>query len=164
MVNRDQHLGVETTSTYWAGRMVTHIRTIKDSPLVALVAGYVASVSMESGDIEHLEDADPMEKLDLVLDAEQRAFDQYMQILNDWPAGDTEFRKAGRLAGMLVEANHLALGSVEEPDDELTFAVECAKEYAKVVKTSISMFEKTSEWADEHQPMDDSQDDIAEDE
>ncbi len=155
MVDRRQHLGPETTATFWMGRVVNHIRTIKDSAMVMLVAGYVAETSVE--DIHGDEDLDPEDKLELILKAEDSAFNEYMRILEDWASGDKQLAKAARLSSMLAEANYLSIRSIEDAGDEseyLEYAVECAKEYSVLVKTAASMLAKTTAWSAKHEADD----------
>ncbi len=154
MVDRRPHLGPETTATFWMSRVVNHIRTIKDSPMVMLVAGYVAATTIEDRHAD--EDLSAEEKLELILEAEHSAFNEYMRVLEDWSSGDKQLAKAARLSSMLAEANYLSIRSLEEVegDDYMEYAAECAKEYSTLVKTAVAMLAKTTEWAAEHEPGD----------
>ena len=153
MSDRAQHLGVETTATFWASRVIGHIRTIKDSPMVMLVSGYIAAMSVGEKYPEGDDELSAMDRIELVVAAEQKAFDEYMGCLENWAAGTNELRKAARLAGMLAEANYLSLTAIEEPDDYIEYAADCAKEYASIVTTAVAMLAKTSSWAEENEPM-----------
>ncbi len=149
--DRQPHLGPETTETYWMGRVINSIATIKDSPIVSFVSSYVASGAIEDeypegNDPESGEPLEPMERLNLILEKEEAAYQEYMTILEGCYEGDASLHKAGRLAAMIAEANYLSLSTVPDPGPDLIYARECAYEYAKIVKATYAMLVKTRSW------------------
>lgn len=151
--DRTPHLGPETTATFWMGRTANLIQTIQDSPMVLYVSSYVATTSVDEEypdgvDPDTGEVIPPMERLHMILEAEQKAFTEYTQILENWFQGDAALKRAARLAEMLSEASYLSLREIDDADPDLIYAQECAYEYAKLVKTTVGMFRKTTAWTD----------------
>jgi hypothetical protein len=155
--DRTPHLGPETTETYWMGRVINAITTIKDSPMVSFVSSYVASGAVEEqypdgNDPDSGEPLDPMERLNMILEKEEAAYQEYMSILEGCYEGDLSLIKAGKLASMIAEANYLSLSTIPDPDADLIFARECAFEYAKIIKSTYSMLLKTRDWCQRNGP------------
>jgi len=150
--DRRPHLGPETTETYWMGRVINAIATLKDSPIVSFVSSYVAAGAVDELfpdglDPDTGEKMDPMERLNLILEREASAYEEYMGILEGCYEGDFSLLKAGKLAVMIAEANYLSLSSIPDPDEDLIYARECAYEYAKIIKATYSMLVKTRDWS-----------------
>lgn len=149
--DRRPHIGPETTETYWMGRVTSAIESIKNSSMVMFVSSYVASSAVEEEYPDGVnpdtgEQIETMERLHLILEKEQAAFDEYITVLDSWATGDASFLKAGKLATMLAEANYLSLCQIPETDEDLIYARECAFEYAKIVKAIYAMYLKTRKW------------------
>lgn len=151
--DRLPHCGPETTATYWMSRVANHIQTIRDSPMVSYVSAYIASTSVadrfeDNIDPETGEPLDAEELIDLLMEAENKAFNEYAGILDRWCESDEGFKQAARLATMLADANYLSLSQIDqEGDEDLDYARECAYEYSKVIKQTVAMYNKTSRWA-----------------
>jgi hypothetical protein len=150
--SRYPHCGPETTSTYWMSKVSNIIETVANSPMVSFVSAFIASTTIEEKfpdglDPETGEPIEPMERVNLILDAEKRAYDEYQSILGKWADSSDDLARAAKLAAMLADANYLSLSSIEDNDDDLIYARECAYEYARIIKQTVSMLTKTAEWS-----------------
>ena len=148
-------------------QVVRHITTIKESPMVMLVSGYIATTHVAEhypdGIDEDGEQLTTQEIIEITHEAEQKAYKEYADILDAWADGEKQLRRAARLAEMLSEANYLSISSVSgdsvdsDYESQTMYARECAYEFAKCVRQSVRMLRKTTRWTEEFEGPGDSQ-------